>query len=389
MTGKVKIAGNMGMLLGLQSVLALLPGGDGRDRRRVLARRPFLRHRERGVRPGEQPSSRVDDVGFREPELAPDLDRTPAGDDLPGASRRQELDAELDRDVPPARLQHGPDRQPHRRVRERGEDPAVHQTLQVEMVRSRPRTRSPRVPATRPRAPPPPIGRTRCPAGDLGDLVISASCSSIRGPLRVRSLPRKRRLTVADGRTHNPERRDRLTGPGKGTEGEGKDAQRFLAVRCAAGPVGMVSAACSNNDDNAGSSGATGASGSSGSPAARSATRTSRWYGVRRRRPGRQVLQRRGQPPGCSRRSPTGSCARRTPISNEANAAGSDLDRERAGARRRRVSTYVVVSVSRSRQASTRSPPDYPDTSFMIVDGYATCGTACGLDKTTPATCPT
>jgi len=23
--------------------------------------------------------------------------------------------------------------------------------------------------------------------------------------------------------------------------------------------------------------------------------------------------------------------------------------------------------------------PDYPDTSFMIVDGYATCGTACGL----------
>jgi len=25
--------------------------------------------------------------------------------------------------------------------------------------------------------------------------------------------------------------------------------------------------------------------------------------------------------------------------------------------------------------------PDYPDTSFGIIDGYATCGTACGLDR--------
>jgi len=25
--------------------------------------------------------------------------------------------------------------------------------------------------------------------------------------------------------------------------------------------------------------------------------------------------------------------------------------------------------------------PDYPDTSFGIIDGYATCGTACGLDN--------
>ena len=36
MTGKVKVGGNMGMLLGLQGVLVADAGGDAGDRRRVL-----------------------------------------------------------------------------------------------------------------------------------------------------------------------------------------------------------------------------------------------------------------------------------------------------------------------------------------------------------------
>ena len=80
--------------------------------------------------------ARVGDVGFREPELAPDLHRSSVGHDLPWAPRREELDAELHRHVTPTRLQDGPDGQSHRRVRERGEDPSVHQALQVEVLRA-------------------------------------------------------------------------------------------------------------------------------------------------------------------------------------------------------------------------------------------------------------
>jgi hypothetical protein len=125
--------GNMGMLLGLQSVLARFRRPWPRSTS-VLARRPFLRHRsvECALASSRPPGSVT---SLPRTELGPDLDRTPAGDDLPGRPGT-ELDAELDRDMPSARLQHGPDRQPHRRVREAWRGSAVHQTLQVEMVRT-------------------------------------------------------------------------------------------------------------------------------------------------------------------------------------------------------------------------------------------------------------
>ena len=68
-------------------------------------------------------------------------------------------------------------------------------------------------------------------------------------------------------------------------------------------------------------------------------------------------------------------------VTNEANATGSDRDQNVQALADAGFEPDRSASGSRSRRASTRSPPDYPDASFMIVDGYATCGTACGLDN--------
>ena len=63
---------------------------------------------------------------------------------------------------------------------------------------------------------------------------------------------------------------------------------------------------------------------------------------------------------------------------NEANSTGSDRDQNVQALADAGFDLIAAVGFAFSPGINTIAP-DYPDTSFMIVDGYATCGTICGL----------
>ena len=63
---------------------------------------------------------------------------------------------------------------------------------------------------------------------------------------------------------------------------------------------------------------------------------------------------------------------------NEANATGSDRD-QNIQALADAGFDLVVGNGFAFSPGINEIAPDYPDVSFMIIDGYATCGTACGL----------
>jgi basic membrane protein A len=67
-------------------------------------------------------------------------------------------------------------------------------------------------------------------------------------------------------------------------------------------------------------------------------------------------------------------------VTNEANATGSDRDQNAQALADAGFDLVVGVGFAFSPGINTIAP-DYPDTDFMVVDGYATCGTACGLDN--------
>lgn len=63
---------------------------------------------------------------------------------------------------------------------------------------------------------------------------------------------------------------------------------------------------------------------------------------------------------------------------NEANSTGSDRDQNVQALADAGFSVVIGVGFAFSPGINTIAP-DYPDVNFMIVDGFATCGTACGL----------
>ena len=65
-------------------------------------------------------------------------------------------------------------------------------------------------------------------------------------------------------------------------------------------------------------------------------------------------------------------------VTNEANSTGSDRDQNVQALADAGFDLVIGVGFAFSPGINTIAP-DYPDTSFMIVDGFATCGTACGL----------
>src|SRR3712207_1701262 len=65
-------------------------------------------------------------------------------------------------------------------------------------------------------------------------------------------------------------------------------------------------------------------------------------------------------------------------VTNEANATGSDRDANIQALADSGLDLVVGVGFAFSPGINTIAP-DYPETNFMLVDGYATCGTACGL----------
>ncbi len=65
-------------------------------------------------------------------------------------------------------------------------------------------------------------------------------------------------------------------------------------------------------------------------------------------------------------------------VTNEANSTGSDRDQNVQALADAGFDLVIGVGFAFSPGINTIAP-DYPDTNFMIVDGFATCGTACGL----------
>jgi basic membrane protein A and related proteins len=65
-------------------------------------------------------------------------------------------------------------------------------------------------------------------------------------------------------------------------------------------------------------------------------------------------------------------------VTNEANSTGSDRDQNVQALADSGFNLVIGVGFAFSPGINTIAT-DYPDTDFMIVDGYATCGTACGL----------
>jgi basic membrane protein A len=65
-------------------------------------------------------------------------------------------------------------------------------------------------------------------------------------------------------------------------------------------------------------------------------------------------------------------------VVNEANSTGSDRDQNAQALADAGMDLVIGVGFAFSPGLNTIAP-DYPDTDFMIVDGFATCGTACGL----------
>ena len=65
-------------------------------------------------------------------------------------------------------------------------------------------------------------------------------------------------------------------------------------------------------------------------------------------------------------------------IVNEANSTGSDRDQNVQALADAGMNIVIGVGFAFSPGINTIAP-DYPDVNFMIVDGFATCGTACGL----------
>ncbi len=65
-------------------------------------------------------------------------------------------------------------------------------------------------------------------------------------------------------------------------------------------------------------------------------------------------------------------------VTNEANATGSDRDQNIQALADAGFDLVIGVGFAFSPGINTIAP-DFPDTQFMIVDGFATCGTACGL----------
>ena len=137
--------------------------------------------------------------------------------------------------------------------------------------------------------------------------------------------------------------------------------------------IGLVGAACGNNDDNAG---ATGTTGSTGTTCNQDLT-----VGVAYDVGGiGDKSFNDAANAGVQKAIADGLVCEDNVNTNEANATGSDRTQNVQALADAGFDIVVGVGFAFSPDINTIAP-DFPDTDFMIVDGYATCGTACGLDN--------
>ena len=153
-------------------------------------------------------------------------------------------------------------------------------------------------------------------------------------------------------------------------------SKRFLRFVVPLVLIGLVGAACGGDDDNAGASGASGATASTGTTCNEDLT-----VGVAYDVGGiGDKSFNDAANAGVQKAIEDGLVCEENVNTNEANATGSDRTQNVQALADAGFSIVVGVGFAFSPDINTIAP-DFPDTDFMVVDGYATCGTACGLDN--------
>ena len=139
--------------------------------------------------------------------------------------------------------------------------------------------------------------------------------------------------------------------------------------------LGLVAAACSNNNNDNAGGGSTSASG--GAAACNSDIKVGVAFDVGGL--GDKSFNDAANT-GLQKAIADGLVCEENVVTNEANATGSDRDQNVQALADAGFDLVIGVGFAFSPGINTIAP-DYPDTDFMVVDGYATCGTACGLDN--------
>ena len=153
---------------------------------------------------------------------------------------------------------------------------------------------------------------------------------------------------------------------------------RFLRFAMPVLLLVMVAAACSNDDD-PGATGATGDTGTTGATGTECNADIKVGIAFDVGGLGDKSFNDAANA-GLQQAIADGLVCEENVVTNEANASGSDRDQNVQALADAGFNLVVGVGFAFSPDINAIAP-DYPDTSFMIVDGYATCGTACGLDN--------
>jgi basic membrane protein A and related proteins len=149
---------------------------------------------------------------------------------------------------------------------------------------------------------------------------------------------------------------------------------RFMRFAVPLVVLGLVAAACGSNNDNTGASGATGGTGATGAACnADIKVGLALDVGGLGDKSFNDAAKR-----GLDKAITDGLVCQDNTKFIEANSTGSDRDQNIQSLAD--AGYPLVIGVGFAFSAGVNEiAPDYPDTNFGVVDGFATCGTACGL----------
>jgi basic membrane protein A len=143
--------------------------------------------------------------------------------------------------------------------------------------------------------------------------------------------------------------------------------------------LGLVAAACGDDDGGGGTTGATAATGATGETGGAAECNADVQVGMAFDVGGLGDKSfNDAANAGLQAAIADGLVCEENVITNEANATGSDRDQNIQALADSGFNLVIGVGFAFSPGINTIAP-DYPDVSFMIVDGFATCGTDCGL----------
>jgi len=152
---------------------------------------------------------------------------------------------------------------------------------------------------------------------------------------------------------------------------------RRARVLVLVGVLSIVAAACGSNDNGGGATSATGGSASGGTGAAQCNADIKVGVAFDIGGLGDKSFNDAANR-GLQQAIADGLVCEDNVVTNEANSTGSDRDQNMQALADAGFDLMIGVGFSFSPGVNTIAP-DYADQDFMIVDGFATCGTACGL----------